>query len=71
MVQTLNGDPAASPLVGAHKRGVPYSSHRAPQRARLGSSLAAALLNGLFEHPAWPVCKVWFFEPLARHRLKR
>jgi|SRR4029077_17498675 hypothetical protein len=51
IVQTLNGDPAASPLGGAHKRGAPYSSHRAPQRVRLGPSLAAALLNGLFEHP--------------------
>jgi len=24
-----------------------------PQRVRLGPSLAAALLNSLFEHPAW------------------
>ena len=52
IVQTLNGDPAASPLGGAHKLGAPYSSHRAPLRVRLGSSLAAALLDGLFEHPA-------------------
>jgi len=51
IVQTLNGDPAASPLGGAHRLGAPYSSHRAPQRVRLGPSLAAALLNGLFEHP--------------------
>jgi len=50
--QTLNGDPAASPLGGAHKLGAPYSSHRAPQRVRLGPSLAAALLDRLFEHPA-------------------
>jgi hypothetical protein len=33
----LNGDPAASPLGGAHKLGAPYSSHRAPQRLRLRS----------------------------------
>ena len=39
-------------LGGAHRRGAPYSSHRAPQRVRLGPSLAAALPNGLFEHPA-------------------
>ena len=51
-LRPLNGDPAASPLGGAHKRGAPYSSHRAPQRVRLGPSLAAALLDGLFEHPA-------------------
>ena len=52
IVQTLNGDPAASPLGGAHGHGAPYSSHRAPQRVRLGPSLAAALLDGLFEQPA-------------------
>ena len=51
-VQTLNGDPAASPLGGAHKLGAPYSSHRAPQRVRFRSSLATALLDSLFEHPA-------------------
>src|SRR6185295_10315436 len=39
-------------LGGAHRRGAPYSSHRAPQRVRLRASLAAALLDGLFEHPA-------------------
>jgi len=39
-------------LGGAHKLGAPYSSHRAPQRVRLRSLLAAALLDGLFEHPA-------------------
>ncbi len=54
-------------LGGAHRLGAPYSSHRAPQRVRLGPSLAAALLgtrrvsarqgwagekSGLFEHPA-------------------
>ena len=38
-------------LGGAHRRGAPYSSHRAPQRLRLRPSLAATLLNGLFEHP--------------------
>jgi hypothetical protein len=48
----LNGDPAASPLGGAHRLGAPYSSHRAPQRVRLRPSLAAALLDGLFEQPA-------------------
>jgi len=35
VVQTLNGDPAASPLGSAHKLGAPYSSHRAPQRVGL------------------------------------
>ena len=50
--QTLNGDPAASPLGGAHRLGAPYSSHRAPQRIRLDPSLAAALWDSLFEHPA-------------------
>ena len=43
IVQTFNGDPAASPLGGAHKLGAPYSSHRAPQRVGLGPSPAAAL----------------------------
>src|SRR6185295_1931637 len=52
LARILNGDPAASPLGGAHKRGAPYSSHRAPRRVRLRSSLAAALLDSLFEHPA-------------------
>ena len=35
IVQILNGDPSASPLAGAHRRGAPYSSHRAPQEVRL------------------------------------
>ena len=39
-------------LGGAHRLGAPYSSHRAPQRVRPRSSLAAALPDGLFEHPA-------------------
>ncbi|HEX6826080.1 MAG TPA: hypothetical protein VF077_07155, partial [Nitrospiraceae bacterium] len=39
----LNGDPAASHLGGAHKRGAPYSSHRAPQRVRLRFRLACGL----------------------------
>ena len=54
-------------LGGAHRLGAPYSSHPAPQKVRLGPSLAAALLgtkrvsarlgwegekSGLFEHPA-------------------
>ena len=52
VVQILNGDPAASPLGGAHRRGAPYSSPRAPQRVRLGPSLAAAALENRFEHPA-------------------
>jgi hypothetical protein len=62
-----NGDPAASPLGGAHRLGAPYSSYRAPQKGCLDSSLAAALpgtrrvlarrgwageKSGLFEHPA-------------------
>ena len=52
IAQTLHGDPAASPLGGAHRLGAPYySSHRAPQRVHLGPSLAAALLDSLFEQP--------------------
>jgi len=43
ILQTLNGDPAASPLGGAHRLGAPYSSHRAPQKVCLENSLAAAL----------------------------
>jgi len=43
LARILNGDPAASPLGGAHRCGAPYSSHRAPQRVRLGPSIAAAL----------------------------
>src|SRR6185295_11135157 len=54
-------------LGGAHRCGAPYSSHRAPQRVRLRSSLTAALpvercvlarwgwageKSSLFEHPA-------------------
>src|SRR6185436_1824647 len=35
LAKVLNGDPAASPLGGAHRLGAPYSSHRAPQRVRL------------------------------------
>jgi hypothetical protein len=35
LFEILNGDPAASPLGGAHKPGAPYSSHHAPQRVRL------------------------------------
>src|SRR6185503_13345014 len=50
----LNGDPAASPLGGAHRRGAPYSSHRAPQRVRLRCFFRllprwAAVLNRLRE----------------------
>jgi len=52
LIEILNGDPAASPLGGAHRRGAPYSSHRAPQRVRLGPSLAAALLDSLFDYLA-------------------
>ena len=52
IVQTLNGDPVTSPLSGAHRLSAPYSSHLAPQRVRLGSSLAAALLDSPFEQPA-------------------
>jgi len=52
IVQTLNGDPAASPLDGAHRLGAPYSSHRAPLRVRLSPSLAAVLLNSLFAQSA-------------------
>ena len=50
IAQILNGDPAASPLGGAHRLGAPYSSHRAPPEGSLRSSLTAALLDGLFEH---------------------
>src|SRR6476620_437203 len=50
----LNGDPAASPLGGAHRRGAPYSSHRAPQRVRLRFSLPCGLVGCLFEQPVRP-----------------
>ncbi len=43
-------------LGGAHRRGATYSSHRAPQMVRLAFSLAAAALNGHFEHPAGRSC---------------
>jgi len=43
--EILNGDQAASPLGGAHRRGAPYSSHRAPLRVRLRFRFAAALLT--------------------------
>jgi hypothetical protein len=45
IIQIFSGDPAASPLGGAHRPGAPYASHRAPQRVRFRSSLAAALLG--------------------------
>ncbi len=61
-VQILNGDPAASPLGGAHRLGAPYSSHRAPQRSTPAALPAerrvlarrgwAGEKSGLFEHPA-------------------
>jgi hypothetical protein len=51
-IEILNGDPAASPLGGAHRRGAPYSSHRAPRGYASGFDSPAALLDGLFEHPA-------------------
>jgi hypothetical protein len=47
----LNGDPAASPLGGAHRRSAPYSSHRAPQRVRLRLFLVCGLVDRRFEHP--------------------
>src|SRR6266513_3841273 len=47
----LTGDPAASPLSGAHRLGAPYSSHRAPQRVRLRFSLTYGLGGCLFEQP--------------------
>ena len=31
LIEILNGDPAASPLGGAHRLGAPYSSHRTPE----------------------------------------
>jgi hypothetical protein len=58
-------------LGGAHRLGAPYSSHRAPQRVRLGPSLAAALpaewrvsarpgwvgeMSELFEHSLGECC---------------
>jgi len=52
IVQILNGDPAASPLGGAHRLDAPYSSHRAPQRVRFRSSLAAAFVYSTFESHA-------------------
>src|SRR5207245_6978833 len=50
----LNGDPAASPLGGAHRRGAPYSSHRAPRRVRLRFSLTSGLFGRLFYPPVQP-----------------
>src|SRR6185436_7467192 len=38
-------------LGGAHRRGAPYSSHRAPQRVRLRFSLPCGLVGRLFEQP--------------------
>src|SRR6478735_109528 len=38
-------------LGGAHRRGAPYSSHRAPQRTHLRFLLTCGLASGLFEHP--------------------
>ena len=52
--EILNGDPAASPLGGAHRRGAPYSSHRAPQRVRLRFLLTGGLVFGHFEQPYNP-----------------
>jgi hypothetical protein len=48
LVEILNGDPAASPLGGAHRLGAPYSSHRAPQRVRLRFRLACGLAGQPF-----------------------
>ena len=50
LIEILNGDPAASPLGGAHRRDAPYSSHRAPQRVRLRFRFACGLADSLFEH---------------------
>jgi hypothetical protein len=46
--EILNGDPAASPLGGAHRLGAPYSSHRAPQGVRLRFLLACGLVGWPF-----------------------
>jgi len=43
LIEILNGDPAASPLGGAHKRGAPYSSHRAPPGYASGFDSPVAL----------------------------
>jgi len=48
LIEILNGDPAASPLGGAHRRDAPYSSHRAPQRVRLRFPLACGLAGQPF-----------------------
>jgi hypothetical protein len=48
LVQTLNGDPAASPLSGVHRIGAPYSLHRKPKGCASGTSSAAALLIDFF-----------------------
>ena len=48
LIEILNGDPAASPLGGAHRRGAPYSSHRAPQRVRLRFRFARGLAGRPF-----------------------
>ena len=48
LIEILNGDPAASPLGGAHRRGAPYSSHRAPQRVRLRAFTRCGLAGQTF-----------------------
>jgi type VI protein secretion system component VasF len=48
LIEILNGDPAASPLGGAHKLGAPYSSHRVPLRVRLRFRIACGLAGRTF-----------------------
>jgi len=48
LARILNGDPAASPLGGAHRRGAPYSSHRAPLRVRLRFQFVCGLVGRSF-----------------------
>jgi hypothetical protein len=50
--EIINGDPAASPLCGAHRLDAPYSSHYALQGYISGFFSPAALLGGHVEHPS-------------------
>ena len=66
IVRTLNGDPAASPLGGAHRLGAPYSSHRAPRGGYAsGPSLAAAWLTAFLSILWGVVCS---YPRRASHR---
>ena len=70
VVRTLNGDPAASPLGGAHRLVLLIRRTVRPGGYASGPSLAAAWLGSLFEHPTGMlflsiVPHVWNSEVLA------